>query len=161
MRERAASTFDRTDAAARDRFSMWASGAAMISERPFFGVGPARIHDLYPVYRQPGFVEPRVGHLHNNLVNVAAETGVPSALAYLAIVVGTFVASLAARPRPVETRASAPSPGGPSRRTRRSSSAGSSSTTSATWRSSVSMLVVLALPFAAARGAGAPAGTAS
>ncbi|MBK6403647.1 MAG: O-antigen ligase family protein [Holophagales bacterium] len=92
VRERAASTFDRTDAAARDRLAMWSSGATMISERPFFGVGPGRITELYPVYRQPEFVEARVGHLHNNLVNVAAETGVPSALAYLAIVGTVFAA---------------------------------------------------------------------
>ena len=72
---------------------MWAAGAEMISERPFFGVGPGRIKELYPVYRQPGFVEANVGHLHDNLVNVAAETGIPSALAYLAIVVAAFVAA--------------------------------------------------------------------
>lgn len=90
VRERAASTFDRTDAAARDRLSMWAAGAEMIAERPFTGVGPGRIKELYPVYRRPGFVEPSVGHLHDNVVNVAAETGVPSALAYLAIVAAAF-----------------------------------------------------------------------
>jgi O-antigen ligase len=93
VKERAATTFDRTDAAARDRLAMWSSGAEMIVERPFFGVGPGRIKELYPVYRQPGFVEATVGHLHNNLVNVAAETGLPSALAYLAIVVAAFVAT--------------------------------------------------------------------
>jgi len=93
VRERAASTFDRTDAAARDRLSMWAAGAEMIAERPFFGVGPGRIKEIYPVYRRPGFVEPTVGHLHDNLVNVAAETGVPSALAYLALVVAAFAGS--------------------------------------------------------------------
>ncbi len=93
VRQRVASTFDRTDAAARDRFTMWASGAQMISERPFLGVGPSRVHDLYPVYRGPGFVEPAVGHLHNNLVNVSAETGVPSALVYVAIVVAAFAAT--------------------------------------------------------------------
>ena len=93
VRQRVASTFDRTDAAARDRLTMWASGAEMIRERPFFGVGPARVHDLYPVYRGEGFVEPAVGHLHDNLVQVAAETGVPSALVYLAIVGLSFAAA--------------------------------------------------------------------
>lgn len=92
VRERAGSTFDRTDAAARDRLSMWSSGAEMISQRPFFGVGPGRVKELYPVYRRPEFVEARVGHLHNNLVNLSAETGIPSALAYLAIVVAAFAA---------------------------------------------------------------------
>ncbi len=93
VKERAASTFDRTDAAARDRLAMWASGAEMVAQRPFFGVGPGRIGEVYPVYRQPGFVEARVGHLHNNVVNVAAERGLPSALAYLAIVTVAFLAT--------------------------------------------------------------------
>lgn len=93
VKERAATMFDRTDAAARDRLAMWSSGAEMIAQRPFFGVGPGRIKELYPLYRQPGFVEASVGHLHNNVVNVAAETGLPSALAYLAIVVAAFLAT--------------------------------------------------------------------
>lgn len=92
VRERAASTFDRTDAAARDRLAMWSSGAVMVSERPFFGVGPGRIKELYPVYRRPEAVEANVGHLHDNLVNIAAETGIPSAIAYVAIVVAAFAA---------------------------------------------------------------------
>jgi O-antigen ligase len=102
VRDRAASTFDRTDAAARDRLSMWAAGTEIVAQRPFFGVGPGRIKELYPVYRQPGFVEPSVGHLHNNLVNVAAETGVPSAVAYGALVVAAFAGArrLAGRERP-------------------------------------------------------------
>ena len=33
VKERAASTFDRTDAAARDRLAMWRAGAVMVSER--------------------------------------------------------------------------------------------------------------------------------
>ena len=136
MKERAASTFDRTDAAARDRLSMWSSGAVMISERPFFGVGPGRIKELYPVYRRPEFVEASVGHLHDNLVNVAAETGIPSALAYLALVVAVVRRRLAARRGTGRGPRSAPWPAGRSRRTRRSSWPGCSSTTSATWRSS-------------------------
>jgi O-antigen ligase len=46
---------------------------------------------LYPVYRKEGFVDPTVGHLHNNLIQTAAETGIPSALAYVALVVASFV----------------------------------------------------------------------
>ena len=40
----------------------------------------------------PGWVETRPGHLHNNLVTIAAETGIPSALAYLAFVGAFFMA---------------------------------------------------------------------
>ena len=156
VRERAASTFDRTDAAARDRLAMWSSGATMISERPFFGVGPGRITELYPVYRQPEFVEANVGHLHNNLVNVSAETGVPSAIAYLAIVVAVLAAGW-----PLSRDRSRPAV--------RSLARGALAANVALFVAGMFeynfgdveilrlMLVVLALPFAAARGAGAPA----
>lgn len=155
VRERAASTFDRTDAAARDRLAMWSSGATMISERPFFGVGPGRIGELYPVYRQPEFVEASVGHLHNNLVNVAAETGVPSALAYLAIVVAVCAAGW-----PLSRDRSRPAV--------RSLARGALAANAALFVAGMFeynfgdveilrlMLVVLALPFAAARAAPAP-----
>lgn len=155
VRERAASTFDRTDAAARDRLSMWSSGAAMISERPFFGVGPGRIKELYPVYRKPEFVEAKVGHLHNNLVNLAAETGIPSAFAYLAIVVTVFSAGWPLsrdRTRP-QVRALA----------RGALAANAALFVAGMFEYNFGdveilrlMLVVLALPFAAARGTPAP-----
>lgn len=149
VKERAASTFDRTDAAARDRLAMWRAGAVMVSERPFFGVGPGRIKELYPLYRQPGFVEPAVGHLHDNAIHVAAETGVPSALAYLALVVAAFSAWPLARDR--------------SRPAVRALARGALAANAALFVAGVFeynfgdvevlrlMLVVLALPFAAAR----------
>lgn len=91
VRERALSSFDPADETALDRLAMWKAGERMIMDRPFFGVGPGRVKELYPVYRQPGFVDPRPGHLHNNLITTAAETGIPSALAYLAYVAAFFV----------------------------------------------------------------------
>jgi putative inorganic carbon (HCO3(-)) transporter len=103
VRERLSSSFDLRDDAARDRVAMWVAGASMIGDRPFLGVGPGRVGYLYPVYRRPGFVDARVGHLHNNVVHTAAETGLPSALAYLA-----FVALAAAAAWPLARDASRP-----------------------------------------------------
>ncbi len=80
---RALSMFDRADATARDRIVMWEAGVAMVKDHPLTGVGPGRVKELYPEYRRPGFVEPRPGHLHNNLIMIAAETGLPSLGAYL------------------------------------------------------------------------------
>ncbi len=91
VQERARSAFDPSDETARDRVAMWKAGRLMIRDHPLFGVGPGRVKELYPEYRQPGYVEPVVGHLHNNLVMVAAETGLPSAAIYL-----WFVAAAAA-----------------------------------------------------------------
>ena len=89
VRDRLMSVTNPKDVTMNDRVAMWKAGGAMIAERPLFGVGPGRVKILYPVYRVPGWIEPRPGHLHNNVVMIAAETGIPSALAYLAFV-GAF-----------------------------------------------------------------------
>lgn len=94
VRDRIASATNPHDVTMNDRVAMWKAGRAMIADRPLFGVGPGRVKILYPVYRVPGWVEPRPGHLHNNLVMVAAETGIPSALAYLAFVGAFFLGAL-------------------------------------------------------------------
>ncbi len=83
VRERARSVLDPADETARDRIAMWKAGRLMIRDHPLFGVGPGRMKGVYPEYRQSGWVTPVVGHLHNNLVMTAAETGLPSAAFYL------------------------------------------------------------------------------
>jgi O-antigen ligase len=94
VRDRLMSVTNPKDVTMNDRVAMWKAGAAMIAQRPLFGVGPARVKALYPGYRVPGWVEPRPGHLHNNLVMIAAETGIPSALAYLAFVGAFFLGAV-------------------------------------------------------------------
>ena len=83
LSERAFSIFDPSDDSARDRILMWKSGWAMVVDHPATGVGPGRVKQLYPEYRLPGYVMERPGHLHNNLVMLAAETGLPSLGCYL------------------------------------------------------------------------------
>lgn len=94
VRDRLASATNLRDVTMNDRVAMWKAGGAMIADRPFFGVGPARVKALYERYRVPGWVDPRPGHLHNNLVMIAAETGIPSLLAYLAFVGAFFAGAL-------------------------------------------------------------------
>jgi O-antigen ligase len=94
VRDRLASATNPHDVTMNDRIAMWKAGRAMIEERPLFGVGPARVKPLYPAYRAPGWVTPQPGHLHNNLVMIAAETGIPSLVAYLAFVGTFFVGAL-------------------------------------------------------------------
>jgi len=94
VRDRLMSATNPKDVTMNDRVAMWKAGAKMIRERPFFGVGPARVKALYPAYRVSGWVEPRPGHLHNNVVMIAAETGIPSLFAYLWFVGAFFVAAL-------------------------------------------------------------------
>ncbi len=90
VRKRALSAFDPSDPSTRDRVLMWKAGASMVADRPVFGLGPKRVKDLAPLYRRAGFVDPRAGHLHNNVVMLAAETGIPSAIAYVALVASFF-----------------------------------------------------------------------
>jgi O-antigen ligase len=94
VRDRLMSATNPRDVTMNDRVAMWKAGAAMIRERPLFGVGPGRVKELYPVYRVSGWVEPRPGHLHNNVVMIAAETGIPSLLAYLWFVGAFFAGAL-------------------------------------------------------------------
>jgi len=94
VRDRLMSATNPKDVTMNDRVAMWKAGAAMIRERPLFGVGPSRVKALYPSYRVAGWVEPRPGHLHNNVVMIAAETGILSLLAYLWFVGAFFVAAL-------------------------------------------------------------------
>jgi O-antigen ligase len=87
--ERAASIFDPYDSSNYDRLCMVWSGLRMIEERPVFGIGPDMVKELYPVYRHP--TAPRVErpHLHNSFLQVAAERGVPAALALVALFAGS------------------------------------------------------------------------
>ncbi|MGA7992978.1 MAG: O-antigen ligase family protein [Thermoanaerobaculia bacterium] len=94
VRDRIASASNPSDVTMNDRIAMWKAGRSMIADRPFFGVGPGRVKELYTAYRVPGSVNPKPGHLHNNLVMIAAETGIPSLLAYLAFVGAFFAGAL-------------------------------------------------------------------
>jgi O-antigen ligase len=94
VRDRLASATNPHDVTMNDRIAMWKAGRAMIADHPVFGVGPKQVKALYPAYRVPGFVNPIPGHLHNNLVMIAAETGIPSLLAYLAFVGAFFAGAL-------------------------------------------------------------------
>ena len=108
----------------------------MVLDKPVFGQGPGMILAVYPRYRWPEAPNPRQPHLHNNLLEVAAERGLPGLAFFLWWAVAALAAALArhgaARPR-------ARAPPGPreecSARWPRSSWRGSSNTISATPRS--------------------------
>ncbi|KAA0252841.1 MAG: hypothetical protein EDX89_16860 [Acidobacteria bacterium] len=92
VRQRALSSFDPADPTVADRLLMWRAGLAMVEERPLVGMGPGQVNERYPRYRLPGVFLEKPGHLHNNVVMLSAETGVPSALAYLWFVGAALVA---------------------------------------------------------------------
>jgi O-antigen ligase len=74
-----------------ERIEMLRVGWEMIKEHPLTGVGPGRIDKLYMSYLSPQDPVPAYhGHLHNNAVELAAEFGIPVALAALLFVAALF-----------------------------------------------------------------------
>ncbi len=94
--ERAASTFDIQDSSNYDRLCMLWAGGRMIRDRPLTGIGPAMVREWYPAYRHPNAVRPRVKHLHNTFVHLAASRGIPSLIAYLWLMGAAAVLALRA-----------------------------------------------------------------
>jgi putative inorganic carbon (HCO3(-)) transporter len=85
---RAASTIDFENAATRERIHMLDSGLAMAHDHPVLGLGPGLVQPAYTDYRA-GDAPPRIPHLHNNALQIAAERGLAGLLAYAAIL-GAF-----------------------------------------------------------------------
>jgi O-antigen ligase len=71
----------------QERIEMWRVGWKMLKEKPLTGVGPGRVDKLYRSYLSPGDPVPAYhGHLHNNLLQLAAQFGLPAALAAVGFV---------------------------------------------------------------------------
>jgi O-antigen ligase len=90
IRARILSTFDPADPTNRDRIDMAIAGLRMIRDRPVFGLGLGLVKPYYPLYRVPTAVRWRVPHLHDNVLQIAAESGLFAAAAYVAILVCFF-----------------------------------------------------------------------
>lgn len=87
---RVGSIFDLRDSSNYDRLCMAEAGMRMVAERPLFGLGPNMVKTRYPIYRSPTAPRYRIPHLHNNLLQIAAERGLPAVGAYLALFAGSF-----------------------------------------------------------------------
>jgi O-antigen ligase len=89
VRSRALSMFDLSNPTNRDRISMWQSGQAMIADHWVTGVGPDMVpHAYIEKYKRSDAVDPEDkpgstrAHLHNVVIQIAAERGVPALLAW-------------------------------------------------------------------------------
>jgi O-antigen ligase len=85
------SIFSMNDPTNRDRAAMLRAGREMIRTHPYMGVGPAMVEPLYAEFRDPDAVEARNPHLHNVPMQIAAERGLPALGAWLAFVVVAIV----------------------------------------------------------------------
>ena len=84
---RMVSMFDLRDPSNRDRLAMARTGTAMVRDFPLTGVGPAMIPKLYTQYRDPDAVNAMNPHLHNVPLQIAAERGLPALVTWLAFIV--------------------------------------------------------------------------
>lgn len=73
-----------------DRLCMAEAGLHMIADRPLFGIGPGMVEHYYPIYRHPTALRAQVMHLHNTLLQLAAERGVLSVGAYIWLMIAAL-----------------------------------------------------------------------
>ncbi len=87
---RLVSSFDLRQSSNLDRIRMAEGGLEMIKDHPVFGVGPAQVKEIYPLYRKADAPRFRPPHLHNNLIQLWAERGIGAVFAYL-LLLGLFL----------------------------------------------------------------------
>jgi O-antigen ligase len=80
---RVISSFDVRQSSNLDRIRMAEAGIEIIKDYPLFGVGPANVKEVYPLYRKHDAPRFRIPHLHNNVIQLWAERGVLALVAYL------------------------------------------------------------------------------
>jgi len=79
VQERILSIVDQKQVTAQERLSMWRSGLHIFRDHPWTGIGMGAMVQTYQRYREPDSpVDPhrRIGHLHNNMLQIAVERGV-------------------------------------------------------------------------------------
>lgn len=84
LKQRATSILDRTHHSNSERIEMWRAGFALWKEQPWFGIGPANVKKMSPLYQS---AEKRRegpwGHLHSTFVNMGVERGLLGLGAYM------------------------------------------------------------------------------
>ncbi len=90
VRTRIRSIVDPQDVTARERLYMWSSGLHILHDRPLTGVGIRGVKIVYQAYKHPDAVRDQRGHLHNNLIQIAAERGLIGAACWLWIWVAFY-----------------------------------------------------------------------
>ena len=88
VRDRIRSFGNLQDITVQERFSMWRSGRGIIRDYPWTGVGMGVMKEMEKRYRPPDSLLPperRLSHLHNSMVQIAAERGLIGLAWWLAI----------------------------------------------------------------------------
>jgi O-antigen ligase len=82
VRERMFRLVDLQDASVQTRISMMETGLRMMSDFPLFGIGLGEVEEFYNHYKAPA-APGDVPHLHNNVLQIAAERGIPALVCWL------------------------------------------------------------------------------
>jgi len=85
--QRFQSIFDAKDPTRLDRVAMLREGGRMVAAHPIVGVGPNMVEKRYEEFRGPDAVNKTNPHLHNNVVQIAAERGLPALAIWLWFIV--------------------------------------------------------------------------
>jgi exopolysaccharide production protein ExoY len=92
VRSRVADSVDPAYYSNAERIQMLRVGWEMVRENPFTGIGPGRVNEQYQKYLSLADTLPAYhGHLHNNVVQLAAEFGLPVILAAMVFVSVLFI----------------------------------------------------------------------
>lgn len=87
IQQRIRSMWDTEDPSNYARLAIWRAGVRMVEEHPWVGVGPQRVSKVFYDYHPHPEDRHRSGfypvHMHNNLLQFAAERGLPCALFWL------------------------------------------------------------------------------
>jgi O-antigen ligase len=81
------SMFDKKDPTRIDRLAMLHEGERMVAAHPLTGVGPNMVERRYVEYRGDDAVNQINPHLHNNVLQIAAERGLPAVAIWLWFIV--------------------------------------------------------------------------
>jgi O-antigen ligase len=74
------------------RIFIWNNSLKIIEENPVFGVGQGNFYDVYRTYLRPDVPDcRRLTHAHNDMLNVAAISGVPGMVFFEAMWIAVFV----------------------------------------------------------------------
>ena len=91
FQQRFYSAFDPEDTTTRGRLELLMTGGNMIAAHPWTGVGPRMMQEAFQQYRvSDDFPEWIYQHLHNNVVQIAAEMGLLTLAVWVALWVRVF-----------------------------------------------------------------------
>jgi O-antigen ligase len=95
IKDRALSIFSSTEFSNMARVEYFRAGIKIIKDYPLHGTGPKTVDMVFQDSKYGLDELPKKNvHLHNNLLQIAAERGIPALLAWLAFVVMAFIALL-------------------------------------------------------------------